>query len=71
MPRVAEALFGPQIGIGVADIIQSGRSCEIWRGGLHVLPAFGQILFDVGQGTQTKLPPDVSCIFLFGHEHLP
>lgn len=38
--------------------------------GLDILPAFGQVLFDVTERTQAQLPPDVCCIFFFGQKHL-
>lgn len=34
------------------------------------MPAFGQVLFDVTERTQTQLPPDVCCTFLFDKKHL-
>lgn len=34
------------------------------------MPAFGQVLFDVTERTQTQLPPDVRCIFFFDQKHL-
>lgn len=39
--------------------------------GLDVLPAFGQVLFDVTERTHTHLPPDVCCVLFFGQKHLP
>lgn len=34
------------------------------------MPALGQVLPDVAEGAQAQLPPDVSCILLFDHQHL-
>lgn len=34
------------------------------------MPAFGQVLFEVTEGAQAQLPPDVCCIFFFDKKHL-
>lgn len=46
--------------------------CSHSRGrALHVVPAFSQVLFEVTEGTQTQLPPDVRGVLLLGQEDLP
>lgn len=35
------------------------------------MPAFGQVLFEVTEGAQAQLPPDVCCVFFFDKKHLP
>lgn len=34
------------------------------------MPALGQVLFDVTEGAHAQLPPDVSRVLFFDHEHL-
>lgn len=68
---IGETLPGPHVYIRVADVVQSGRSSEIWGWSLDFLPSFGQVLFDVTERTQTQLSPDVCCIVFFGQKHLP
>lgn len=45
-------------------------TCHLRAGGLDVLPAFGQALFEVTEWAQTQLPPDVCCRFFFDQKHL-
>lgn len=38
---------------------------------LDVVPAFGQVLFEVAEGAQTQLPPNVRSVLLLDQEDLP
>lgn len=38
--------------------------------GLDLLPAFGQVSFDVTERAQTQLSPDVCGVFFFGQKNL-